>query len=432
MGASSSKVETPDLPAAPQFDLSKAQVSLPDVQAFQQTAADALEQARASAGQAIESANVALQTSNRHWIIYTVIGLLVIAGLVVGGYFLWPLVFPPKSGGVQTTGPPSTYSSMFGSEEDSSTKDLSIKSANLNGTDVTSKVVDRIVNGTVHFTIDSSFGATDGDILTVTYQYPGGVPQTVSKSFGETLDITGSTSGTRQKSTSKSWWGTGNQLPNAKDARQISTVSASSAPLSDGKAGSYGYQFWMYIKDWNYKFGQEKYVLSRSDSTNEQILNPSVTLHPTDNTMKISVSIFPTSPNSSKTEPAPAGHSGATDDVFICEVPNIPLQTWVCVSITVSSRNLDVYLNGNLVKSCVMTGVPKPAAGDIQLNKSGGFSGWMCSFYHYDKMLQPSDAQSFFASGVPCSVPGTSPAPNSKVTFGFFDTKGTEVSKFVF
>jgi hypothetical protein len=79
-----------------------------------------------------------------------------------------------------------------------------------------------------------------------------------------------------------------------------------------------------------------------------------------------------------------------------------------------------------------MTGVPKPAAGDIQLNKSGGFSGWMCSFYHYDKMLQPSDAQSFFASGVPCSVPGTSPAPNSKVTFGFFDTKGTEVSKFVF
>jgi hypothetical protein len=146
--------------------------------------------------------------------------------------------------------------------------------------------------------------------------------------------------------------------------------------------------------------------------------------------MKISVSIFPSSSDSSKTEPAPAGHSGSTDDVYICEVPNIPLQTWIAVGITVSTRNLDIYMNGKLVKSCFLSGVPKPVSGSVTLNTDGGFSGWMCGFYHYDKMLVPSDTQSFYGSGVPCNVPGTS--SNYKVTFGIHDTKGEVVSKYMF
>ena len=46
-----------------------------------------------------------------------------------------------------------------------------------------------------------------------------------------------------------------------------------------------------------------------------------------------------------KSTPAPAGHSDFTDDVFTCEVPNIPLQTWFSVSATVFGRNLDVYID---------------------------------------------------------------------------------------
>ena len=102
----------------------------------------------------------------------------------------------------------------------------------------------------------------------------------------------------------------------------------------------------------------------------------------------------------------------------------------LAVSVTVSTRNLDVYLNGKLVKSCFLTGVPKPVSGSVTLNKDGGFSGWMCSFYHYAKLLVPSDAQSFFGSGVPCNVPGTS--TNYKVTLGVHDTKGQVVSKYMF
>jgi hypothetical protein len=199
---------------------------------------------------------------------------------------------------------------------------------------------------------------------------------------------------------------------------------------SYGSEGSYGYQFWMYVSDWNYKFGKEKHIMSRDDPTNPAIMNPVLSLDPVDNKLKISVSVFPTS-DSSKAEPAPAGHSGATDDVFICEVPGIPIQTWLAVTVTVdSSRNLDVYLNGKLVKSCFLSGVPKPVSGAVTLNKDGGFAGYMCSFYQYPKFSVPADAQAFFSAGVPCNVPDTT--TNYKVTFGVKDTKGEVVSKYMF
>jgi hypothetical protein len=54
----------------------------------------------------------------------------------------------------------------------------------------------------------------------------------------------------------------------------------------------------------------------------------------------------------------------------------------------------------------------------------------MCSFYHYSKLLVPSDAQSFYGSGVPCNVPGTS--SDYKVTFGVRDANGQVISNYMF
>jgi hypothetical protein len=231
--------------------------------------------------------------------------------------------------------------------------------------------------------------------------------------------------------------GSGDQIPYAKDASSETVIPSGSAPLSAGSEGAYGIQYWMYIKDWNYNFGKEKNVLSRSDPTNVNIMSPNVTLHPTDNSLKVSVSVFPDTPGgSSKTEPAPAGHSGASDDVYVCEVPNVPLQTWVAVSITLFGRNLDVYLNGKLVKSCVLSGVPKPAIGDIHVNKEGGFSGYVCGLHHYPRMLTPSDASAFYGAGTSCTA-ATDKGVISKTTgytvnFGIYDATGKQVSNYVF
>jgi hypothetical protein len=217
------------------------------------------------------------------------------------------------------------------------------------------------------------------------------------------------------------------------------TIKGTDAPLSSQNEGAYGMQWWMFVKDWNYGYGKEKSVVQRPDPTNSAVMNPSITMHPTDNTLRVSVSIFPSSEGgAAKSTPAPAGSSSSTDDVFVCEVSDIPLQTWFSVSMTVFGRNMDIYIDGKLVKSCFLPGVPKPASGDITLTSGGGFSGQMCNFYHFPRMITPGDAMLFWSSGTSCrgesgtDTGGSSSATGYSVKFGVYDSLGKEVQEYAF
>ena len=291
---------------------------------------------------------------------------------------------------------------------------------------------------------------TSQNTLTVHWTYGYGSPNMTSAVDGvvfPTLPPSGTPSAVSSKKPVKSpllgnifsmfGSGSGNMISSLHDATTTTTISAASAPLSSENQGNYGSQWWMFVKDWNYGYGKDKSVVYRSDAVSSSVANPNVSLHPTDNTLKVSVSIFPSSEGGSgKSEPAPAGHSGSSDDVFVCEVPNIPLQAWFSVSITVFERNLDVYIDGKLVKSCFLPGVPKPAVGDIQISKDGGFSGYMCNFNHYPRMLTPDDAIAFFTAGTPCSSQtgpsATAAATGYSVKFGVYDTVGKEVQEYTF
>ncbi len=233
------------------------------------------------------------------------------------------------------------------------------------------------------------------------------------------------------------------QAPTPLDGKKSTRIPAANVPLASGSDN--GIQFWMFIKDWDYNFGKEKPVLMRADSANAQITNPRITLHPTDNSLNVSVSIFGNSSNrSGSSNPSGSNDTNATGDVFTCTVENVPLQTWFSVSATVFQRNLDVYINGKLVKSCVLPGVPRPAAGDITVGGDGGFSGSVCNVHSYPKMLSPADASAFFARGTNCASfaqPASSTTANKGTeiklfgytyTFGVRDSSGKEVSNYSF
>jgi hypothetical protein len=228
----------------------------------------------------------------------------------------------------------------------------------------------------------------------------------------------------------------GDLAPTFHDATTTTSIQGNRAPLSAERDGGYGMQWWMYVKDWNYGYGKKKSVVKRPDSTNGAVMNPHISLHPTDNSPQVSVSVYPaTDGGSGKSEPAAAGHSGSSDDVFVCDVPNIPLQTWFSVSVTVFGRNMDIYIDGKLVKSCFLSGVPKPAVGDIQLTPDGGFSGNICNFYHYPKMLTPADAMTFWSAGTSCrnqTTTGKSSATGYSVKFGVYDQLGKEIQEYAF
>jgi len=230
----------------------------------------------------------------------------------------------------------------------------------------------------------------------------------------------------------------GDKIPSSADGSKKLVIPSGEVPV--GAGSDYGLQFWMFIKDWDYKFGQEKQIVKRISPTGTDV-NPFITLHPTDNSLQVRVSIYPQSPGSG-TAAVPTASS--TGDSFTCTVENVPLQSWFSVSVTVFQRNLDIYINGRLVKSCVLPGIPKPVVGDIVVGDNGGFSGTICNLNSYPSMLGPEDARSFFTAGTRCQPPsGTKTQavdPNSTFitlfgyTFRFstLDKAGKELSSYTF
>lgn len=208
------------------------------------------------------------------------------------------------------------------------------------------------------------------------------------------------------------------QMPLPVDGKTKTTISGSNAPLTEG--ANNGVQFWMYIKDWDYEFGKKKSVLYRKDSTTPTFRNPDISLHPTDNSLDVTVSIYA----------GDQSDTSSTGDSYTLTVENVPLQSWFSVSVTVFQRNLDVYINGKLVKSAVLPGVPRPAAGDIIVADAGGFSGQICNVHAYPNMLSPSDAAAFFSAGTNCASYASSSSEtttdgNTKLTlFGYTFTFG--------
>lgn len=205
---------------------------------------------------------------------------------------------------------------------------------------------------------------------------------------------------------------TGDVTPGTVDGKTRTVVPAGDAPSTGG--ADYGVQYWMFLSDWNYRFGSDKEVLKRISADPNSTVNPRIFLSPTDNTLNVQVSLYA---NDSTAGAAVPG-ADSTGDTQICSVENVPLQSWFSVSVTVFQRNMDIYINGRLVKSCVLNGVPKPALGDIILNDAGGFSGSLCNVNYYNGMLTPEDAKSFHAKGTTCAPPATAGAvPVDKDSF---------------
>lgn len=212
----------------------------------------------------------------------------------------------------------------------------------------------------------------------------------------------------------------------ATDAAPTEVDGKSGTTTPSGVSGTTtSVQFWMYIKDWDYRFGQKKMVLDISDPTNPGIVAPGISLHPTDNTLDIEISVHS---NGSNTETTNTGHGESQ----VVAVENVPLQSWFAVSVTIFQRNVDVYINGRLVKSAVLAGIPKPANGNLTIGGGGGFSGSVCTVHATSKQLMPAEAAAFYTAGTACSGSGSSSVSsqlNNLTLFGYTFIFGVKDSK---
>jgi hypothetical protein len=166
-------------------------------------------------------------------------------------------------------------------------------------------------------------------------------------------------------------------LSNMSNATSSMTIPATSLPNSGSI--NYSYSIWIYIDDWSYLYGQEKYIFLRG--TMNSLFIPSLTLSPNDNNAIVSIS---------------------TDDTesFECVIPNIPLQKWTNITISLNNKSLDSYVNGKLVKTCVLPGVPLiNSESPVYLTPNGGFSGQTSRFQYWNTPITPQQAWDVYKKG---------------------------------
>lgn len=188
------------------------------------------------------------------------------------------------------------------------------------------------------------------------------------------------------------------------DARSQQVISASNLP--SGGTTNYTYSIWLYINEWNYRFGESKVVFGRTDQNNDPA--PSVKLAPSVNNLDVTLATYPTSGSSSD----PTLHT--------CSVQDIPLQRWTNIILTLNDRALDIYLDGKLVRTCVLPGVPKlNPNSDLHLCPGGGFSGYISNFRYIANSVNPTEAYNIYKKGYSSGNAITGALNKYRVKFSF-------------
>jgi hypothetical protein len=180
------------------------------------------------------------------------------------------------------------------------------------------------------------------------------------------------------------------QLTKMSDAKVTQTIVAKTLK-SNNNTSNYTYSMWLYVNDWNYRFGTEKVILARGDFTQKP--SPAVILAGLENNLHIKVNCY--------------GDTGGSQ-IHTCTLQNVPLQKWVNIIISLYGRTLDVYLDGKLVRTCVLPGVVKVNAdADILVTPQGGFDGWTTNFRYWPTATNPQEAYNIYKDGLGGSILGS-------------------------
>ena len=89
-------------------------------------------------------------------------------------------------------------------------------------------------------------------------------------------------------------------------------------------------------------------------------------------------------------------------------ITDLPLHKWVNVIIRISKQNnLDVYINGLLVKRHILSGVPRQNYGDVYVAMNGGFDGNISDLRYFEKAIGTSKIQSLLKKGPSTNIVGS-------------------------
>jgi hypothetical protein len=199
-------------------------------------------------------------------------------------------------------------------------------------------------------------------------------------------------------------------------------------------SANFSYNLWLFLKDFNYNYGNKKIILFRPFCSKEG-----------ETECKIGGSTYDYAATSNSDASDAACYyklefdkhestlifsiaskkniSGSTTDIgtqhTTCKIENFPLQKWTHVLITHRNQAIDIYIDGKLAKTCVMDkayfvpSTPTPLflspgkstsatnyfGTTTVINDHSGFSGYISNLQHYTRAIQPREAYALYKAG---------------------------------
>ena len=223
---------------------------------------------------------------------------------------------------------------------------------------------------------------------------------------------------------------TSTQTAQTDTAKPITFSTTDLAPLYEG--GEFSISTWIYINNWSYRAGYNKPILRIGGSNFDSIRlylganNPKlfVRLHTKEqgavltadndsssNAAAASANRGPVttggSPDSLEkatykmTFNLPQVESGLLDNSHMCDIPELPLQRWVNISVSVNGKTVDVYIDGKLSRSCVLHNPFKVDSSGYTgfALENGGFGGKISTTTMYDTALNPETVYKNYMAG---------------------------------
>ena len=83
-----------------------------------------------------------------------------------------------------------------------------------------------------------------------------------------------------------------------------------------------------------------------------------------------------------------------------CDLIDLPIQRWSHVVVSLWNRTTDIYLNGKLVRSCILKNVPKiPHNEPLYVCQDGGFDGQFSQLRYFNRALNADQVYGLYQKG---------------------------------
>jgi hypothetical protein len=191
-------------------------------------------------------------------------------------------------------------------------------------------------------------------------------------------------------------------------------------PVTSG--GEYSISTWMNISSWDYRSGQVKHVFTLMADGKPAGQPDYATmvgfLYPDQNKLAIRVHMDTASMGAASAGmdrdftviqnisdlykgTAKLSSGGEGMDFPICDVSDLDLQKWICITIVVAGRVVDVYVDGKLARSCVCPGIPLAKDGNhfMTMADQGGWGGGISTTRFYGYALTPARIYDIYQEG---------------------------------